>query len=115
MKTLINKIKATSLIAIIAVGLLIGGTQQCKAAYYDNYHSDYVFYWNLYISTHNVAYYWDALAYLYYYYAGYYGDYYGYEYDPYGFKSTAYRASTPYEEYYYNYFATIGDQIARHL
>jgi hypothetical protein len=112
-KTLIKYLKSTFLIASIAAGLMIGSTQQCKAAYYNNYYSDYVYYLSLYNSTHVAQYYYDAVAFYYYYTAGYYGDYYGFYADRVGYKSTTYRGSTTYAGYYYNLYAYYGDYYVR--
>jgi hypothetical protein len=113
MKTFIKHVKSAFLIAFIATGLMFGSTQQCKAAYYNNYYSSYVYYISLYNSTHVAQYYYDALAYYYYYAAGLNGDYYGYYSDPLGYKSTNYRGSITYAGYYYNLYAYYGDYYAR--
>ena len=113
MKTLIKQIKASFLIVAIAAAVMIGSTQQSRAAYYPIYYNDYVYYLNLYYSTGVGQYYWDAIGYYYYYLAGYYGDYYGYYYDPFGYKSTNYSGSTTYEGYYYNLYAYYGDYYVR--
>src|ERR1700730_15225149 len=101
-KTLMKRLKSTFLIASIATGLMIGSTQQCKAAYYNNYYSDYVYYLGLYNSTHVAQYYYESVAFYYYYTAGYYGDYYGFYADRFGYKSTNYNRSITYAGYYYN-------------
>jgi hypothetical protein len=108
-----KQIKSTFLIAAIAAGLMFGSAQSCKAAYYNNYYSAYVYYLNAYNSTHVVQYYYAAVAYYYYYVAGFDGDYYGFYADPVGFKSTNYRGSITYAGYYYNLFAYYGDYYIR--
>jgi hypothetical protein len=109
----LRKIKASFLIMCIALGVMIGSTQESKAAYYNNYNSLYVYYLNLYHSTGVPQYYYDAVAFYYYYLAGLYGDYYGYYYDSVGYKSTNYRGSTTYAGYYYDVYASYGDYYIR--
>ena len=118
MTTLWTKIQA-SLLVIVAVGvLMLGSTQQCKAAYYDNYYSIYQEYLSAYDSTGNPYYYYTGYCYYYYYIAGLYADYYGYNYDPSGNKSDkhldpGYYASFSYYDIYWNYYAYIGDYYYR--
>jgi hypothetical protein len=109
----LRKIKAACLIMCIALGVMIASTQESKAAYYNYYYSDYLYYLNLY-RTYGVAqYYWDAIGFYYYYLAGYYGDYYGYYYDAVYYKSTNYRGSNSNALYYYNLYAADGDYYIR--
>jgi len=111
--TLIRKFKIAILVVGIAFSVMFGTTQQSKAAFYNNYYSICQYYLNLYGHTGVAQYYYDAIAFLYYYYAGYYGDYYGYYYDSVGYKSINYRGSITYAEYYYNYYAYLGDYVLR--
>jgi hypothetical protein len=112
-KRLIKQIKAPFLIAAIVVGVTFGSTQQSKAAFYDNYYTNYVYYINLYNSTGIAQYYYDGIGFYYYYLAGYNGDYFGYFYDSPGAKSTYYRGSTTNAIYQYNYYAYFGDYYIR--
>ena len=112
-KMLIKQIKSIYLMAALVAGLMVGSTQQSRAAFYDNYYSLYVIYLNAYNSTGVLQYYYNAIAFYYYYIAGYSGDYYGYYYDPTGFKSTIYRGSTTFAGYYYDHFAFYGDYYIR--
>ena len=112
MKTLMKQIKTTFIITAIALGLMVSSTQQCRAAYYDEYYSWYVYYLNLYVSTAFVPYYYDSLAYYYYYLAGLNGDYAGFNYDVFGYKSTQYRGGNSNAGYYYNSYAYSGDYWA---
>ena len=113
MKTLNKQTKATFLVAFIAAGLMFGSTQQCKAAYYNNYYSYYTYYLGLYNSTQIAQYYYDAVAFYYYYLGGYYDDYYGYYADPVGYKSTNYRGRETYALYYHNLYSYYGDYYLR--
>jgi hypothetical protein len=117
MHTLIRKFKAPILVVGIAFCAMFGITQTSQSkpatAFYHNYYSLYQRYYNLYRSTGVAQYYWDAVGFMYYYYAGYYGDYYGYYSDSVGYKSTNYRGSTTYADYYYNTYAYYGDYYIR--
>ena len=118
MNTLIRKSKAAILVAGIAFCVMFGITQQSeaaksKAAFYQNYYSLYQRYYNLYRSTGVAQYYYDALAFLYYYDAGYYADYYGYYYDSVGYKSIYYRGANTYAADYYETYTQFGDYYIR--
>jgi hypothetical protein len=117
-RILIKQIKATFLITAIAVVLMIGITQQSKAAYYDNYYSYYQSYINSYNLTGNAYYYYTGYAFYYYYLSGLYGDSYAFQYDPFGNYSDrhvnpTYYSSFTYHDNYYNYYASIGDAYYR--
>jgi hypothetical protein len=107
-----NMIKGAVLSFILATGLLIGSTDQARAAWYPDYLTSYSDYYSDYSSTGRVSYYYFASAFLYYYYAGYNGDYYGYNSDAFGAKSTPYKGSTNLWDAYYDYYAYIGDENA---
>jgi hypothetical protein len=109
----LGKIKAALFTMCIALGVLIASTQETKAAYYDNYNTNYQVYINLYNSTKAVQFYYLAIGYYYYYLAGHQSDYYGYYSDPVYFKSTNYRGSNTYALYYYNLYAYQGDSWIR--
>ena len=111
-KILLKQMKATFLIAVIAVGLMLSSAQQSRAAYYPNYYSYYQYYYSFYNSTHNLQYYYDAVAYYYYYLGGFYSDYYSYNTDHYGYKSGDYKGSTTYGCGYQNYYCAYGDYYA---
>jgi hypothetical protein len=113
MKALIKRIKEKILLAAIVCGLAFSGTQQCNAAYYDNYYQSYLYWLSAYNNTGYATYYWWSVAFYYYYLGGLYGDYFGYYYDSFGFKSTNYRRSITNAEYYYNLYASYGDYYAR--
>jgi hypothetical protein len=113
-KKLVQQIKATFLIAVIAVGLMLCNALPCKAAYYPNYYAYYAYYLGLYNSTSTKQYYYDALAYYYYYLGGYYSDYYSYNLDAYAQKSTNYKGSTTYGVGYQNYYCAYGDYWAHY-
>jgi hypothetical protein len=112
MKILSKKLKTAVLVSSVALGMMFGTTQQSKAAFYDNYLTSFSNYLNLYQRTGITQFYWDAIAFHYYYLAGHFGDLYGYRADPFGFKSTTYAGST-WAAYYYNTFAYYGDYFAR--
>jgi hypothetical protein len=112
MNILGKKLKTAILTSGIALGVMFGSTQQSKAAFYDNYYTLYSTYLSYYQRTGIAQYYWDAVAFHYYYLAGYYGDYFGRYYDRFGFKSTNYAGST-YAAYYYNTYAYYGDYYWR--
>jgi hypothetical protein len=114
-----RKIKAAFLIVCIALAVMFGSTQQSKAAYYDNYYSNYVSYINAYNSTGYSPYLYIASAYYYYYLSGYYGDYYGYYSDSFAFKSdqhinASYLSPSTSHDINYNYYAYIGDWYFHH-
>lgn len=113
MNILGKKFKTTILTLGIALGVMFGATQQSKAAFYNKYFTAYQVYTNLYQRTRIAQFYYDARAFLYYYYAGYFGDFAGYHYDPVGFKSTTYRGSTTYAGNYYDTYAYYGDYFIR--
>ena len=109
----LRRTKSALLLTCLALTIMIASTQRSNAAFYDNYASLYQYYYNLYLRTAVPQYYYDAIGFLYYYYAGYYGDYYGYYADPAAYKSTYYRGSTTYAGYYYDVFAYYGDYYIR--
>jgi len=100
--TVTKRLRAAALTIGIAFGLLLGSTQAIAAIpvpngnpipgnrypYYNHYYNSYLAWWAQWNKFHlRCPYYYNALKYLYAYYAGVYGDYEGWKNDPQGKKS----------------------------
>jgi hypothetical protein len=129
MNTVTQRLRAALLLLVIAFGILLGGTQRVEAAiptafsdsyypYYNVYYNNYLTWSGYYDTYHVTSYHYNALAYLYYYYAGLYGDEYCYYYDSLGNKSDKHLSGSNYSSFTYNdyeanYYAYYGDYYWR--
>jgi hypothetical protein len=112
MNKLRKHVTSALLTAAIAACVLFGSTQQSRAQYYANYYTYYAIYLSYFSSTGYAPYYYDALAYAYYYFAGYYGDLYAYDFDSFGYKSRHYKGTHSNWAFYYETYAANGDYYA---
>jgi hypothetical protein len=119
MNTSKKTLKATFVIAAIALGVAFGGAQQSKAGGYQQYYNLYQYYYGWYASNpttanYNTYYLGFSLPNYYYWYAGEFSQDQGYQNDLYGRKSdqhlnSGYYSSFTYESYYLNLYKYYGD------